>query len=57
MNDLNFGKSLGLLESVEYSDWFKTIVDPLKLIPIFQTIETYPVLKFMYARLRPDLDC
>ncbi|KAK8102596.1 hypothetical protein PG984_015742, partial [Apiospora sp. TS-2023a] len=54
MGDLTFGKSLGLLESIEYSHWLKTIMDSLKVIPIFQTIEAYPVLNLLYTCLRPS---
>ncbi|KAK8068175.1 hypothetical protein PG996_007287, partial [Apiospora saccharicola] len=54
MGDLTFGKSLRLLENIEYSHWLKTIMDSLKVIPIFQTIEAYPVLKLLYTCLRPN---
>lgn len=54
MGDLTFGKSLGLLENNEYSHWLKTIFGSLKVIPIFQTIEAYPVLNFLYTYLRPS---
>ncbi|KAK2597583.1 hypothetical protein N8I77_012361 [Diaporthe amygdali] len=53
MGDLTFGQPLGLLESAEYSSWVKNVFDAVRVLPLIQVIEYYPLLSKIYAFLEP----
>lgn len=53
MGDLTFGQPLGLLENGQYSDWVRHVFDAVKVIPVVQLIQYYPVLSFLFKRLEP----
>lgn len=53
MGDLTFGQPLGLLESAEYSSWVKNVFDAVRVLPLIQFIEYYPLLSKIYKYLEP----
>lgn len=53
MGDLTFGQPLGLLESSEYSSWVKNVFDAVRVLPLVQMIEYYPLLSKIYKFLEP----
>jgi cytochrome P450 len=54
MGHLTFGESLGLLQSNTYSKWVEAVFDSIKVIPIAQVIQYYPVLDFLFKALEPQ---
>lgn len=55
MSDMCFGKTFGLLESNEYSEWVNAVFQSVKMLPMIQVIEYYPALKFIYNLLEPKV--
>lgn len=53
MGDLTFGQPLGLLENGRYSDWVQHVFDAVKVIPVAQVIQYYPILNFLFKHLEP----
>lgn len=53
MGDLTFGQPLGLLQSSEYSSWVKNVFDAVRVLPLIQFIEYYPLLSKLYKYLEP----
>lgn len=53
MAQLTFGESLGLLESSEYTPWVELVFKSIRLVPILQILEYYPILKFVFKILEP----
>lgn len=53
MGDLTFGQPLGLLQSAEYSSWVKNVFDAVRVLPLIQFIEYYPLLSKIYKYLEP----
>lgn len=53
MGDLTFGQPLGLLQSAEYSSWVKNVFDAVRVLPLVQFIEYYPLLSKIYAFIEP----
>lgn len=53
MGDLTFGQPLGLLENGKYSDWVRHVFDAIKVIPIAQLIQHYPLVNYMFKRFEP----
>ena len=54
MGHLTFGEPLGLLQSNTYSKWVEAVFDSIKVIPIAQIIQYYPVLDFLFKALEPQ---
>lgn len=55
MGDLTFGQPLGLLENGRYSDWVRHVFDAVKVIPIVQLLQYYPLLNFLFRHLEPKV--
>lgn len=53
MGDLTFGQPLGLLQNGKYSDWVQHVFDAIKVIPIAQLIQHYPLVNFLFKRFEP----
>lgn len=53
MGDLTFGQPLGLLQSAEYSSWVKNVFDAVRVLPLVQFIEYYPLLSKIYKYIEP----
>ncbi|KAH8646891.1 cytochrome P450 [Xylariales sp. PMI_506] len=54
MSHMCFGKSLGLLESEDYTPWVKDVFRSVKIIPLVQIIEYYPLLQMIFHFLEPQ---
>lgn len=53
MGDLTFGQPLGLLQNGKYSAWVQHVFDAVKVIPIAQIIQYYPIIDFLLQRFEP----
>ncbi|KAK8856047.1 hypothetical protein PGQ11_011959 [Apiospora arundinis] len=53
MAELAFGESLGLLEANRYSDWLATTFELLRVLPIVQLIDFYPLSRKLFNLLEP----
>lgn len=53
MGDLTFGQPLGLLQNGQYSDWVRHVFDAIKVIPIAQLIQHYPLVNYVFRRFEP----
>ncbi|KAI0836433.1 cytochrome P450 monooxygenase-like protein [Hypoxylon sp. FL0890] len=53
MAQLTFGESLGLLESSEYTPWVELVFKSIRLVPVLQILEYYPILKSLFKILEP----
>ncbi|KAK9775959.1 putative Cytochrome P450 [Seiridium cardinale] len=53
MAELAFGDSLGLLEKGAYSSWVATVFNTVKVLPMIQMIEFYPILRKTFALIEP----
>lgn len=53
MGDLTFGQPLGLLQNGQYSDWVRHVFDAIKVIPIAQLIQHYPLVNYVFKRFEP----
>lgn len=53
MGELTFGKSLGQLQSGEYSAWVQSVILSIKALPVIQLIAYYPLLRGCFALLEP----
>lgn len=53
MGDLTFGQPLGLLQNGEYSAWVQHVFDAVKVIPIAQFVQYYPILDFVFRHFEP----
>ncbi|KAI0414198.1 cytochrome P450 [Xylaria grammica] len=53
MGDLTFGQPLGLLETNRYSSWVESVFDSIRVIPIAQFIQYYPVVNTLFNLLEP----
>ncbi|KAH9900466.1 cytochrome P450 monooxygenase-like protein [Xylariomycetidae sp. FL2044] len=54
MAQLTYGESLGLLESSEYTPWVELVFKSIRLVPILQILEYYPLLKTIFKALEPQ---
>lgn len=54
MGHLTFGEPLGLLQSNTYSKWVEAVFKSIKVIPIAQIIQHYPILDFLFKAVEPD---
>lgn len=54
MGHLTFGEPLGLLQSNMYTKWVEAVFDSIKVIPIAQVIQYYPILDFLFRALEPE---
>ena len=52
MGELTFGQPLGLLENNRYSQWVQAVFDSLRVIPIAQFIQYYPLLNALFNLLQ-----
>lgn len=55
MSHLTFGEPLGLLQSNMYTKWVEAVFDSIKVIPIAQVIQYYPILNFLFKALEPEV--
>lgn len=53
MAELCFGKPLGLLDKMEYSQWVASVFDAVKVLPFLQICEYYPLLGYFVHKLEP----
>ncbi len=53
MGDLTLGQPLGLLKGNKYSRWVESVFDSIKVIPIAQLIQYYPVVNAIFNFLEP----
>lgn len=53
MGDLTFGQPLDLLRNGEYSAWVQGVFDSVKIIPIAQFIQYYPILDYLFTLFEP----
>ncbi|KAI1428001.1 cytochrome P450 [Xylaria sp. FL1777] len=53
MGDLTFGQPLGLLKGNKYTHWVEAVFDSIKVIPIAQLIQYYPVVNTIFNFLEP----
>ncbi|KAL7796670.1 averantin oxidoreductase [Trichoderma ceciliae] len=54
MGHLTFGEPLGLLQSNGYTKWVEAVFDSIKVIPIAQLIQYYPILDFVFKMVEPQ---
>lgn len=54
MGHLTFGEPLGLLQSNGYTKWVEAVFDSIKVIPIAQMIQYYPILDFVFKMVEPQ---
>lgn len=54
MGHLTFGEPLGLLQSNMYTKWVEAVFDSVKVIPIAQVIQYYPILDFLFKAVEPE---
>jgi cytochrome P450 len=53
MGDLCFGQPLGMLENDSYSPWVESVFASVKVIPLIQIIQYYPLLENMFNWFEP----
>ncbi|KAI1420079.1 cytochrome P450 [Xylaria sp. FL1777] len=53
MADFAFGESLHMLEQGQYSDWVAKVFNSIRILPLVQMIEFYPLLKKIFALIEP----
>ncbi|KAF2970121.1 hypothetical protein GQX73_g3426 [Xylaria multiplex] len=53
MADFAFGESLHMLEKGQYSDWVAKVFNAIRILPLVQMIEFYPLLKKIFALIEP----
>lgn len=53
MSDLTFGQPLGLLQNNKYSGWVEAVLNSIKVIPIAQFIQYYPLLNSLFNLFEP----
>ncbi|RWA05598.1 hypothetical protein EKO27_g9507 [Xylaria grammica] len=53
MADFAFGESLHMLERGQYSDWVAKVFNAIRILPLVQMIEFYPLLKKIFALIEP----
>lgn len=53
MGDFTLGQSLGMLESVEYNPWLKTVFKYVKLWSFGQIVRCSPILEALATHLEP----
>lgn len=51
---LTFGEPLGLLQTNKYSKWVEAVFNSIKIIPIAQFIQYYPVLDYLFKAMEPE---
>lgn len=54
MGHLTFGEPLGLLQNSKYSKWVESVFDSIKVIPIAQIIQHYPILDSIFQAVEPE---
>lgn len=54
MGKLTFGEPLGLLQSNIYTKWVEAVFDSVKVIPIAQVIQYYPILDIVFRAIEPE---
>ncbi|KAH8202945.1 hypothetical protein TruAng_002891 [Truncatella angustata] len=54
MAELCFGRPLGMLEKNEFNPWVKAIFGAIKMLPIANFIQYYPVLDALFTRFQPQ---
>ncbi|KAI9901008.1 hypothetical protein N3K66_002825 [Trichothecium roseum] len=54
MGHLAFGEPLGLLQNSKYSKWVESVFDSIKVIPIAQIIQHYPILDSIFQAVEPE---
>ncbi|KAI0146265.1 cytochrome P450 [Xylariaceae sp. FL1272] len=53
MGELTFGEPLGLLKDNKYSRWVESVFDSIRVIPIAQFIQYYPLLNYIFNLVEP----
>jgi len=53
MGDLTFGQPLGLLASNRYSAWVQAVFNSIRVIPVAQLIQHYPLLNALFNLVEP----
>ena len=53
MGDLTFGQPLGLLASRAYTPWVAAVFASLRIIPLAQLIQHYPILDALFKLIEP----
>lgn len=53
MGELTFGQPLGLLQNNKYSRWVEATFDSIRVIPIAQFIQYYPLLNTLFNLFEP----
>ncbi|KAI1349182.1 cytochrome P450 [Xylaria sp. FL0043] len=53
MADFAFGESLHMLEKGQYSDWVAKVFNAIRILPLVQMIEFYPLLKRIFSLVEP----
>lgn len=53
MAELTFGEPLGLLENSKYTEWVKTCIEAIKVLPFVQMIQHYSFLTKLFRLLEP----
>lgn len=53
MANFTFGQPLGMLENMELSPWVQGVFDSVKVWPIVQIIQYYPILEALFPILEP----
>ncbi|KAI6374353.1 hypothetical protein MCOR25_003145 [Pyricularia grisea] len=53
MGDLALGESLGMLQTQKYSKWMKSLASGVRIMPVVQFIQYYPLLSKIFNLLEP----
>ncbi|KAI0129801.1 cytochrome P450 [Xylariales sp. AK1849] len=53
MAELAFGQSLSMLENDAYSSWVATVFQSVKVLPLLQIVQFYPLLNRIFDLLEP----
>ncbi|KAI1124054.1 cytochrome P450 [Nemania abortiva] len=54
MADFAFGESLHMLERGQYSEWVAKVFNSIRILPLVQMIEFYPLFKKIFALIEPE---
>ncbi|KAI0874262.1 cytochrome P450 [Hypoxylon argillaceum] len=53
MAEFAFGESLHMLERGQYSDWVEKVFNSMRILPLLQIIEFYPILRKIFPFIEP----
>ncbi|EHA57437.1 averantin oxidoreductase [Pyricularia oryzae 70-15] len=54
MGDLALGEPLGMLQTQQYSKWMKALASGVRIMPVFQFIQHYPLVSKIFSLLEPE---